>query len=380
MSEETREKNIAAAAAGKDVGVPELLTVSPPPHIKHTDTTATIMLDVIIALIPAAAWGAVVFGLRALFIMLLSVASAVLFEYLSRLIFRRKCTVGDLSAVVTGLLLGMNLPPSVSYWIPVVGSFFAIVVVKQLFGGIGKNFINPALAGRAFLFAWPSEMTTFAAAFEKPDWKVMSLPAADAVAGATPLASLKAGAIPAESLGDMFLGKCPGSIGEISALLLLLGGVYLLGRRVITWHIPVAYIGTVAALTAVFPPSGNRFESVGYELLSGGLILGAVFMATDYCTSPVTASGRLWYGAGCGAVTVFIRYFGGYNEGVSFAILIMNMLVWYFDRMTKPRIFGTHAAGIGAKGDAKGGAAPAGKQPGAAADIKEKDGKGENNG
>lgn len=339
-------RNLPAAEAGgkKKAGVeiPELLTVSPPPHIKHTDTTASIMLDVIIALLPAAAWGVYVFGLRALAIMLISTGSAVLFEFLSRLLFRKKCSVGDLSAVVTGLLLGMNLPSSVSYWIPVVGAFFAIVIVKQLFGGIGKNFLNPALAGRAFLFAWPKEMTSFPEAFERLDWKTVSFAKElDSIATATPLASLKTGAVPQVSTLDLFLGKCGGSIGEVSAALLILGGIYLLLRRVITWQIPVSYLLTVAALTFIFPSSGGMYISMISELLSGGLMLGAIFMATDYGTSPVTSGGRLIFGVGCGAVTVFIRYFGGYNEGVSFAILIMNMLVFYIDRFTKPGIFGS---------------------------------------
>ena len=343
MSENTEIRTPDVQALG-------LLTVSPPPHIKHTDTTRSIMLDVIIALLPATAWGCVVFGWRAFIITLISVGFSVLFEYLSRKLFRRRSTIGDLSAVVTGLLLGLNLPSAVSYWIPVVGAFFAIVVVKQLFGGIGKNFINPALAGRAFLFAWPSEMTTFPAAFERLSPAKLSFTGtADAIATATPLASLKHGALPTDSAADLFFGRCAGSIGEISAFLLLLGGIYLLCRRVITWHIPVAYIATVAALTFIFPKGGDRLDSMVAELLTGGLFLGAIFMATDYCTSPVTARGRLIYGFGCGCMTVFIRYFGGYNEGVSFAILMMNMLVWYFDRSTRPRVFGTRPKSLFAK-------------------------------
>ncbi len=300
------------------------------------------MLDVIIALTPASVWGVITFGWRALVILLISVASAVLCEALCCVLFKKKQTVGDLSAVVTGLLLGLNLPSSVSYWIPFFGAFFAIVIVKQLFGGIGKNFLNPALAGRAFLFAWPSEMTTFPGIAEKLDpFKITYFGSYDAVATATPLASLKAGEAPDVPLYDLFLGNCPGSIGEISALLLIVGGIYLIARKVISWHIPVSFIATVAVLAFIFPPTLDRFGSVLAELFSGGLMLGAVFMATDYCTSPVTARGRIYYGIGCGAVTVFIRYFGGYNEGVSFAILIMNMLVWYFDSATKPRVFGT---------------------------------------
>lgn len=324
----------------------ELLTVSPSPHIKRRDTTRSIMLDVIVALTPALIWGFYVFGPRALVVVLISVASSVLFEYLVRLILHRPTSIGDLSAVVTGLLLGLNLPSSVSYWIPVVGAFFAIVVVKQLFGGIGKNFLNPALAGRAFLFAWPEEMTSFPAPFVWLDPLVFSYSdSADAIAEATPLAALKSGVMPEASTLDLFLGRCAGSIGEISAALLLVGGIYLLCRRVITWHIPVAYIGTVALLTFIFPKAEPAASFMLGELVSGGLVLGAVFMATDYATSPITASGRLIFGVGCGAVTVLIRYFGGYNEGVSFAILMMNMLVYYIDKFTAPRVFGTTRGG-----------------------------------
>ena len=326
----------------QQVGYPERLTASPSPHIKHTDTTRSIMLDVIIALLPALGWGVYVFGPRALVVVLISVASSVLFEYLVRLILRRPCTVGDLSSVVTGLLLGLNLPSAVSYWIPIIGAFFAIVVVKQLFGGIGKNFLNPALAGRAFLFAWPEEMTSFPAPFERLDWRVFSFAgSSDAIAQATPLAAYKTGAVPDVSTLDLFLGRCAGSIGEISSVLLIAGGIYLLCRKVITWHIPAAYIGTVALLTLIFPKTEVAFSFMLGELVSGGLMLGAIFMATDYTTSPVTAKGRLIFGVGCGCVTVFIRYFGGYNEGVSFAILMMNMLVYYIDRFTAPRVFGT---------------------------------------
>ncbi len=321
---------------------PERLAASPSPHIKRAETTRTIMLDVIIALLPALGWGIYVFGPRALVIVLISVVSSVLFEFLFRLLLRRPQSVGDLSAVVTGLLLGLNLPSSVSYWIPVVGAFFAIVVVKQLFGGIGKNFLNPALAGRAFLFAWPEQMTTFPAPFEYLDWRVISYAdSADAIARATPLAAYKAGNVPDASTLDLFLGKCSGSIGEVSALLLILGGIYLICRRVITWHIPVAYIGSVALLTLAFPKTEGGVSFMLGELVAGGLMLGAIYMATDYTTSPVTSTGRLIFGVGCGCVTVLIRYFGGYNEGVSFAILMMNMLVHYIDRFTAPRVFGT---------------------------------------
>lgn len=305
-----------------------LLAVTPSPHIKHTDTTARVMGDVLIALMPAFIWGIIVFGLNAALMPLIAVAASVFFEFIVQKLLHKPVTVGDLSAAVTGLLLGMNLPACDSYFLPVVGAAFAIVVVKQLFGGIGKNFVNPALAARVFLFlSWPDKMAAFPAPFDRT--------VSDAVASATPRAAGTA------ELIDLFLGKCGGSIGEVSALLLLVGGAYLLIRRVITWHIPVAYLGTVALITFVFP-QGGFFDArfMLFELLSGGLVLGAFFMATDYVTSPVTGKGRLIFGAGCGLLTVFFRYFGAYPEGVSFAILVMNCLVFYIDKLTKPRVFG----------------------------------------
>ena len=243
-------------------------------------------------------------------------------------------TVSDCSAAVTGLLLGMNLPSTVPFYVPVVGSVFAIVVVKQLFGGIGKNIMNPALAARVFLMlAWTAKMTKFVPAFAWMD-------GTDAVASATPLASLKTGASGGAVI-DLFLGKCGGCIGEVSALCLLLGGVYLLVRRVIAWQIPAAMLGTVALLTLIFPRGDmGGVQFMASSLFSGGLMLGAIFMATDYVTSPVTAWGRVIYGAGCGALVVFLRCFSGYPEGVSFAILIMNALVWYIELLTKPRVYG----------------------------------------
>lgn len=320
-----------------------LLTVSPSPHIRHGDTTRSIMLDVIIALTPALIWGVISFGLRALAVVLISVASAVFFEYGFERTQKRPVTTGDLSAAVTGLLLGLNLPASVPYWMPIVGSFFAIVVVKQLFGGIGKNFLNPALAARVFLFAWPGEMTSFTAPFSRLS-VFASRESIDAIASATPLSSLKNGILPDISWSDLILGKRGGTIGEISSVLLILGGVYLIVRNVITWHIPVSYIGTVALLTLIFPKNSDVLAFSASELLTGGLILAAFFMATDYTTTPITSKGRLIFGVGCGLITFFIRYFGGYPEGVSFAILIMNTLVYYIDKYAKPRAFGTGGA------------------------------------
>ena len=304
------------------------LTVSPSPHIKNPVTTAQLMRDVLIALFPAFLWGVWVFGVNALLMPLISVVACVFFEYITEKILRRPVTVRDLSAVVTGLLLGFNLPANNSYFLPVLGAAFAIIVVKQLFGGLGKNFVNPALAARVFLFlSFPTQMTRFPVPFSR---------SAEIVAGATPRAGGAAG------LFDLFFGRTGGCIGEVSAFLLLLGGVYLLCRRVITYQIPVSYLLTVAVLTLLFPSDGT-FLSVQFmlrELFSGGLILGAIFMATDYVTSPVTSRGRLIFGVGCGLLTVFFRYFGSYPEGVSFAILVMNCLVYYLDKLTLPRVFG----------------------------------------
>ena len=327
--------------AQKKITFPPLLTVQSSPHIKSPDTTASVMLDVLIALIPAFAWGVYVFGMRALALAAVSVASAVGFEALTQFLLRSPVTIGDLSAAVTGLLLAMNLPVTVPLWFPVVGAFFAIVVVKQLFGGIGKNFVNPALAARVFLFSWANEMNTFQAFGTKITSTAVTLAESDITATATPLASLKNGALPSESLFDMITGNISGCIVEVSSLLIIAGGIYLLVRGVITWHIPAAYIGTVAILTLLFPKYGGvAYEFMFYELFAGGLMLGAFFMATDYSTSPVTPVGRMIYGAGCGAITVLIRYFGSYPEGVSFAILVMNLLIYYIDKATKPRRFG----------------------------------------
>ncbi len=316
---------------------PELLSVSVSPHIHKGQTTGRIMRDVLIALTPAALWGAWRLGLRALVLIAATVGSAILFEWLFELLTKRRSTVSDCSAALTGLLLAMNLPVTFPIPMAIAGSFFAIVVAKQVFGGIGKNVFNPALAARVFLcLAWPAAIS----GFTRPTNGIAYV---DSVSAATPLASLKAGSLPDVSVMDLFLGNNAGVIGEISSLLLILGGVYLLIRRVIAWQIPAAYLGTVALAALIFPRvSGiSPLTSVGLELFSGGLMLAAFFMATDYVTSPVTKWGRLIFGLGCGLLTVFIRRFGGYSEGASFAILIMNALVWYLDRITVPRVFGT---------------------------------------
>lgn len=331
--------------------IPELLTVSPSPHLRTEDTTRSVMIDVCVALMPALIWGIYIFGLRALTVTLVSVIFAVLSEFLWEKLMKKPLTVTDFSAVVTGILLAMNLPVSVPLWMPAIGAVFAIIVVKQLFGGIGKNFVNPALAARVFLFAWPSHMG--AEAFTAPGTKLspfaISIPSVDVVSSATPLAALKTGGTPNISMFDMILGNEAGCIGEVSALLLTAGFIYLLVRKVITWRIPVVYIGTVAVVTFLVSKTSLPFVFAGQEIFSGGLFLGAIFMATDYTTSPITEKGRTIYAVGCGLLTVFIRYFGGYAEGVSFSILIMNLLVWYLDRYTKPVRFGGASDGKSGK-------------------------------
>lgn len=321
----------------------KFLTMTASPHVKSPIKTKNIMGDVVLALIPALIWAIYVFGFRALTITLISVASCVLFEYLYRKIMKKSNTISDLSAVVTGILLAFSLPVSVALWIPVVGSFFAIVIVKQLYGGIGKNVVNPALAARVFLFlAYPSEVGNFTLPGAKLNPIAMSVKVTeDITAGATPLINLKEGVKPGTDIISTFIGNIPGTIGEVSATILILTGLYLMLRKVITWHIPVTFIATVAVLSYIFP-AGNisGLDFMLYQLFSGGLMLAAFFMATDYVTSPVTNKGRIIFGIGCGLITVFIRFFGGYPEGASFAILIMNLFVWYLDKGTKPRNFG----------------------------------------
>lgn len=338
---ETAEKKHDTTQAEKKYDFPEMLTVSPSPHVRTEDTTRSIMIDVCIALIPALIWGIFVFGARALTVTAISVAFSVLSEFIYEKLMKKPLTISDFSAVVTGLLLAMNLPASVPLWMPAVGAIFAIIVVKQLFGGLGKNFMNPALAARVFLFtAWPAHMTVFTKPGERLGAFALSSSVTDAVAGATPLVKLKTGGIPDMSIFDMLLGWEAGCIGEVSALLLAAGFVYLLVRRVINWKIPVIYIGVVLVFGYLAARSTLPFDYAFSEIFSGGLFLGAIFMATDYSTSPITERGRVIYALGCGLLTVFIRKFGGYPEGVSFSILIMNLLVWYLDRYAKPVKFG----------------------------------------
>ena len=313
------------------------LTVSVSPHVRHEDSTRTLMLDVVIGLVPAMVASVYFFGWRALCVLLVSVIASVFFEWGYRKLLKKDCTVADCSAVVTGVLIALICPVTIPYWILIIGDFFAIVVVKQLYGGIGRNVLNPALAARAFLFSWPVVMTTWAA----PGTAISLFGSnADVITCATPLSYMAGGQLPANSLMELLMGNTGGSMGETSALLILLGGIYLLARKVISYRIPVAFLGTVAVLTFLFPRGNERLPWMLYQLLSGGLMMGAFFMANDYSTSPATKKGDLLYGFGCGALTVFIRYFGSYAEGVSFAILIMNLLVWSIDKWTLPRRFG----------------------------------------
>ena len=310
------------------------LTVASSPHIRGNFRTNRIMLDVILALLPALAVGVFVLGVRALIVTLVSVAAAIFSEWLYAKLTKTRNTVVDGSAAVTGLLLALTLPATVPYWQAALGSAFAIIVVKVLCGGLGQNIFNPALAARALLMLlFPASMVRYAAL------------GVDGVTAATPLHHMVMPALPEESLLDMFLGNCPGSIGELSALALLLGGTYLVIRKVISVRIPAAYLATVAILTLVFSKTDNPVSWMLYSLLSGGVMLGAIFMATDYATSPATALGQIIYGIGCGGLTVFFRYYGLFPEGVTYAVLLMNALVWTIDRYTAPRRFGVKKGG-----------------------------------
>ena len=314
------------------------LTISSSPHVHAPVTTQTIMRDVLIALAPALVGSIYFFGFRALLVTLVSAAACVFFEWAYAKLTKIPCKIYDLSAVVTGVLLAFVCPVTIPYWCIIIGDFFAIIVVKAIFGGIGRNIVNPALAGRAFMFSYPALMTTWV----KPGFSNAAgiFNTADAVTGATPLAQMGQGVMPEATLGEMFLGNIGGCIGETSALLLLVGLVYLLVRKVITLRIPLAFIGTVAVLTVLFPQGNGNVQWMAAQLLSGGLFLGAIFMATDYVTSPLTKLGQIVFGIGCGVLTVVIRYFGGYPEGVSYAILIMNCCVVLLDRIGRPTKFG----------------------------------------
>jgi electron transport complex protein RnfD len=306
------------------------LIVSVSPHLHKGESTSRIMWMVIISLLPAGIAGVFIFGLSSLWVIILGVISALVTEGVLQALTKRKVTILDGSALLTGILLAYNLPPEVPFWLPIVGSFFAIAIGKQVFGGLGQNIFNPALVGRVFLMAsWPKYMTVFSKPF-------------DAVTSATPLALLKEGKV-LESIPylDLFLGKRGGCIGEVCILALALGVAFLLLRGYISWHIPLTYIFTVGLFTYIFGPKGLFTGDWVFHILSGGLVLGAFFMATDYVTSPLTRKGQIVFGLGCGLITAIIRLWGGYPEGVSYAILMMNGATPIIDRYTRNRIYGT---------------------------------------
>ena len=305
--------------------------VTSSPHIRGKRNTQQIMLDVVIALIPALLAGTIIFGIRALIVALVCIAAAVVAEWVCGMILYHRNTVKDVSSVVTGLLLALTLPATVPYWLVAVGSVFAIVVVKGFGGGLGKNVFNPALGARAFMMMfWPVHLVRYIAPGT-----------VDGVASATPLHHMVMPALPTESIGQMFMGNIGGTIGEVCTLALLIGGIYLIAKGVISARIPVSYLGTVAVLTLVFSKGDDAFLWMLYSLLGGGVVLGALFMATDYATSPVTPKGQIIYGIGCGVLTVIFRYFGLFPEGVTYAILLMNACAWAIDRYSAPRRFGT---------------------------------------
>ena len=320
----------------------EKLIVSSSPHFNGGRTTQNIMLDVIIALVPAMVASVILFGFRAAVVILTCVATCVLSEYLCRRVMKRPQTVCDLSCVVTGILLALNLPVTINPLIAVFGGVVAIVVVKQMFGGIGQNFVNPALTARIILLnSFPSRMTHWVQPFDYTA-------TADAITTATPLGILKEGAGEAlPSYLDLFLGNNAGCLGETCALAILIGGVYLIARRVISPVIPVTYLATAALFSALFG------RDPLFDLLSGGLLLGAFFMATDYTTSPLYFWGRVVFAFGCGLITMVIREFGSLPEGVSYSIILMNILTPLLERAIKPRAFGSQRAPKGKKGGAR---------------------------
>lgn len=319
------------------------LTVSASPHAHSSETTTGIMLDVIIALLPAAITSVIYFGYRALAVLATSIVSCVLFEFVSRKIMKRSNTLGDLSAVVTGIILAFNLPSTLPLWMVVIGAFIAIVIVKQMFGGIGQNFVNPAITARIILMSsFPLAMSTWT--------QPLVTRTGEAVTTASPLASL-AGITKEEdiaaalnsanlpSIKDMFLGLRPGSMGEVCAVALLIGFAYLLIRKVVSPIIPTVFVGTVALF--MFIVGKGNLEFVAYELLSGGLLLGAIFMATDYTTSPINKKGKIIFAIGCGLITSVIRVYGILPEGVSFSIILMNIFVPHIENLTTPKPFGS---------------------------------------
>lgn len=300
------------------------LTVAPSPHVHAITRTYRIMRDVLIALLPASLVGIYYFGIRAAFLCVISTGASVFFEWAIRKILKKKNTISDLSAAVTGLLIALNVPPTLPIWMVIIGDLIAIVVVKQFFGGIGENFVNPAIAARIILMtSFPVQMTDF-------------VTPVDAVTTATPLALHTQ--MNAPSIGQLFIGMHGGCIGEVCAIALIIGGLYLFIRKVITWIIPVCFVGTVFII--MFFANGCSLYDATYQILVGGLLLGAIFMATDYTTSPITDKGKAVYAVGCGLITCLIRLFGSLPEGVSFSIIIMNILVPHIERLTAPKPFG----------------------------------------
>ncbi len=341
------DSKVVNTSKGATATLENELIVSSSPHIRSDESIQRIMLDVIIALTPAMIGSVYFFGLNALKLILISVASAIFFEAIIQKLFNRPITINDLSAVITGILIAFNLPASAPWWLPIIGSGFAIIIVKQFFGGLGSNFMNPALAARAMLLtSWPAHMSTFTGT--RPDVVATATPlaimkygmgtdgAASATVEAVSSASEAAGAELPQII-DMFIGNVPGAIGETSALLLLVGAVYLIIRQVIDWKIPVFYIGTTFIMLMLL---GVEAEFLPYHLLGGGLILGAFYMATDYSSSPVTPVGRIIFGIGAGILTAIIRVNGGYPEGVSYSILLMNVATPLIEKFTSPKVFG----------------------------------------
>lgn len=320
----------------------ELYHVSSSPHVRAKDTTSRIMLYVIIALLPTSIFGIVNFGYKAAVLILVSVASCIASEWIFNLIVHKKNTVSDLSAVVTGLLLALNLPASLPWWEAVIGSVFAIVIVKMMFGGLGQNFMNPALGARCFLMiSFAGQMTSFA--YDKAvGLKYLSDKQLDAISGATPLAMIKDGSMNLDwaQVLKMFLGTTGGTIGETSALCLLIGAAYLLIRKVISWRIPVCYLATFAVFYLIFGGHGFNLMYLAAEFCGGGLMLGAFFMATDYVTSPITPKGQIVFGILLGVLTGIFRIFGASAEGVSYAIIISNLMVPLIEKVTIPVPFG----------------------------------------
>lgn len=316
------------------------LLVSSTPHIRSNDTIQSVMRDVVIALLPATIMGIILFGVKAAILIITSVVSCVFFEALFQKLAKKPITVSDLSAVITGLLLAMNMPSTAPIWVPIVGSFFAIILVKQLFGGLGQNFMNPALGARAFLLAsYPTAMS--GSAFGATNYG--SIGVVDATSSATPLSQIAEGAVSTITKTDYInalVGNIGGCIGETCAIALIIGGIYLIVRKVISWRIPVTYILTTFVCTFIFAALSGEVRFPVYELLTGGLMLGAFFMATDYASSPVTPKGQIIMGIGCGLITALIRTIGGYPEGVSYSILLMNLCVPLIDRYTRPKKFG----------------------------------------